>query len=72
MENLWKVFSRIRRICGKYLSVHEEYDEVRFVCGTQTLNPNMFKTFEIVGPKNLFPTKLGLTLFLKKKRSLTL
>jgi hypothetical protein len=41
MENLWKVFSRIRRLRGKYFSVHDEYDEVRVVCG-------------IVGPKNSF------------------
>jgi|688.fasta_scaffold463438_1 hypothetical protein len=30
-ENTKKVVSSI----GKYLSVHEEYDEVRTVCGTQ-------------------------------------
>jgi len=29
MENTGKVFSRIRRIRKMYLSVHEEYDEVK-------------------------------------------
>jgi hypothetical protein len=61
MENLWKVFSRIRRLRGKYLSEHEEYDEVRVVCGTQTLNQN-----QIVGPKNPFPDKIGPNPLLKK------
>ncbi len=45
MENMQKVFKSLWRICGKYLtvriirgnyvSVYEEYDEVRVVCGTQ-------------------------------------
>jgi hypothetical protein len=56
MEIFRKVFSRIRRIRGKYLSVHKEYDEVRVVCGTQTLNPNMLAK---KSPKNHFPAKIG-------------
>ncbi len=68
MENFWKVFSRIRWIRGKYL--HEEYDEVRVLCGTQTLNPNMLKTFVIVGPKNPFPNKIGPNTLFKKLNTL--
>ena len=36
MENMQKVFnSRIWNIGENYLSVHEEYDEVRVVCSSQ-------------------------------------
>jgi hypothetical protein len=33
MENTQKVFNPVWRIRGKYLHVHEEYDEVRGFCG---------------------------------------
>ncbi len=35
MQNKRKVFSNIWRIHGKYLSVHEEYNEFKVVYGTQ-------------------------------------
>jgi hypothetical protein len=35
MENTQKVFKRIRKIRGKYLSIHGEYDELRAVCVLQ-------------------------------------
>jgi hypothetical protein len=47
----------------EYLAV---LDEVRVLCGTQTLNPNMFKTFVIDGPKNPFPNKIGPNPLFKK------
>jgi hypothetical protein len=48
MENLRKVFSRIRRIRGKYSSAHEEYDEVRIVYGTQNRLPIRGKYFNLL------------------------
>jgi hypothetical protein len=35
IENTQKAFSCNWRIRGKYLSLHEEYDKVRVVCGTK-------------------------------------
>jgi hypothetical protein len=61
--NLWRICGKYLAVFGEYLSVHEEYDEVRVVCGTQTLNPNMFK---YVGPKNPFPNIIGLNPLFKK------
>jgi hypothetical protein len=35
MKNAGKVSKRIRKMRGKYLSVHGEYGECRVVCGIQ-------------------------------------
>jgi hypothetical protein len=46
------VFSCIRRIRGNYVSVREEYDEVRVVCGTQNYlrisESTVFKLIRII------------------------
>jgi hypothetical protein len=40
-----KVSKRIRRICGKYLSLYGEYGKVRLLWYTK-LSPNMRKVFK--------------------------
>jgi uncharacterized protein YjhX (UPF0386 family) len=51
-----KVFSCIRRIRGKYLCIHEEYDEVRVVCGKKNVSEYVdcaFKLFRKIRRKYL-------------------